>query len=256
MSMERKFPSVKAQIEATPKIAELEAHYVKDSREDMKNAWTIRTPDSVWHMPGVSGKFDVHTHPKNRKPSLPSFQDLYTFRRIASKVMVIASTDSKGVVRGYTFVNKQADRDNKILKPEIDGEFEEEKRRTDALYVQIKDLRKRVMELISKPQTQESKKELGECRQEWRKLGDEYVRIVLERVEKFDWQMRFVPMEGYEFRHGYYSPKPSPPPPTGGAGKVPNGPSQEELERRRVEKRRWDELQRLRQLNAPQRLRN
>jgi len=255
MSMERKFPSVKAQIESTPKISELEAHYVKESREDMRNAWTIRTPDSVWHLPGMSGKFDVHTHPKNIKPSLPSFQDLYSFRKIASKVMVIASTDSKGTVTGYTFVNKETDRENRILKPEINDDYEGEKRRTEMIERQIKELRLRIIELISKSKTPDTMKQIDEDRRKWGMLGDEYVRIVLERVKKFNWQMRFVPMEGYEFRHGYFSPKPSPPPP-GGAGTVADGPSQEEQERIRIEKRRWDELQRLRRLNAPQRLRN
>jgi hypothetical protein len=220
---ERKFNSVKEQVEKTPYIDTLEARWMKDFREDMKEVWANRKPGSVGLRKGVTaGNFDVHTHPNFYEPSFPSFQDLVAFSRSEeeTKTMVIASMSPEGEVSGYTFIKKFDDsksdvseRDfikNKIIHNQLVDRLRELQKRTKAVlenkYITFEDT-------INITEKIEEQKEA---------VFSELETVVLQQLTELGWRMRLVPMKGYVFRSGFFvkdkKTPPESPPPSGGVG--------------------------------------
>lgn len=248
MSLERKFISVKEQIEKTSQIADLEAHYFKNPREDLKEAMISRAPGWVTFDPTESDKMDIHTHPGYLKPSFPSFQDLETFKKTIPRLMVVAATNFKGEVVGYTFLNKHPGKVS-FKQTEIAQVYEARKIRYYQIEYEIKSIREETSKLKNLPSNTEIQTKISELYTKWSNLGKEITNIIQEQVKTNGWRMRFVAMKGYQFKNGYYLPKP--PPPSSGSGgiKITNPPQTDinlENERRRKE---WEELQRRRKLN-------
>lgn len=247
MKFEAPRKTVKKQIEETPQIAELEAHFFKNPREELKESMYDRRPGSVNFNSSNEYKTDIHTHPNYLKPSMPSFADLYRFNMEPTNSMVIAATNKEGGVVGYTFVNKHLGKDlnKKIITEDLD--FIKRKIRYEEIDKELNSTNDQLRKLKSISSTL-----MGQIYELYRKLQSLYqerTNLILSTVEKKNWRIRFVPMKGFQFKNGYYIPKP--PDQDKDGEKVPNE-DEDAIRKRKKE----EERQRVIRLNNQQRLRN
>jgi hypothetical protein len=254
-----KFESVKQQIELTSQIAELEAHWWKNPREKLQEAMIARSPVSVMPDYTKSGKMDIHTHPGHLKPSFPSLQDLIAFNKNNSRLMVVAATNLKGEVVGYTFINKHP---GKVLfkQIEISQVYEARKTRYYQIESEIKKIKEEISILKKLPPTTEAQTKISELYTKWSNFARELTNIIQEQIKINGWRMRFVAMKGYQFKNGYYLPKPPPPPSTGSGGVAISIPPKNSIDLAMEEKRKRDKeferLKRIREIHNLEKQRN
>lgn len=199
--------TVKEQIESFPRIADLEAHWFKDALRDLQPAMLKRETATVQPDYSKKGKFGIHSHPKYHKPSMPSVQDLLYFNELSSKAMVISAMNPLGKVAGYTFVKKPRKPEKAIIDLSAESRlYNLKKERIDAI-------RSQIAQLNRLQQSAERNKKIFDLFAEWRCIGVEITDLIKGAVKKAGWKMRFVPMPGYYFSHGYYLSTPSSPSP-------------------------------------------
>lgn len=204
----RKWKFAKSQIEAMPRIATHEAHWFKNPGEELREAMLWRLPDKVMPDYSKSGKMTVHTHPQFRRPSMPSIQDLVSFANLGSRAQTIGSITYEGALAGYTLITKKKGFASRRLQEMGLLMGSKEKAICDIEKMRIDNLRTELASLAKLPMTKENEIKIEVLRGKWRKSGEAYTEAIQSVLKKLGWKIRMRPMEGFEFRWGYYIKKP------------------------------------------------
>ncbi|MFA4906791.1 MAG: hypothetical protein WC602_00785 [archaeon] len=240
----RKWKTIKAQVEATPKIAELEAHWFKNPAEELREAMVWRKAEAVMPDYWKRGKMTVHSHPQYRRPSIPSINDLLSLSRIDSRCQSIASITPEGKVAGYTMIAKPKGFAQKMRETIKILDNSPEKKACKTAESRIIEIRKIISELSSLPKSIENEKRIAGLQVEWRERGTAYTDAVKSAMKKINWKIRMVPMKEFEFRWGYYVKRPPAPKPGAVAVRASA----------RDKNKKEEELRRMRLLNERQNL--
>ena len=205
-SKPRKFSTAKAQIESTPKISGLEMHWFKNFGEELREAVILRKPTLAVPNYSKIGSMQVYSKPKYLRPALPNFLNLIEFNAIRSRSLVVAAIGLGGKVAGYTMISKAKPHYGRAESARLLTMSPEKTRYYDANR-KLSLLREEVSVLNAFPDAGSNKVKLIRFNAEMLELGETMTKCVKESVWTLGWKIRFVPMKGYEFRHGYFLPR-------------------------------------------------